>query len=451
VSIMRRVAATVAACLVASAAAAAGDPAARMDEVVQSYVKSKDNPFIGAVLVERSGQALLSKGYGSANLEWDVPNTPTTKFRLGSVTKQFTAAAILLLEDRGKLRVDDLVKKHLPDAPPAWDKVTIFHLLTHTSGIPSFTAFPDYGSLQSLPTFPKELVRRFRDKPLDFEPGEMWSYSNSGYVLLGYLIEKISGESYDDFLRKNVFEPLEMKDSGYDSPAAIIPRRASGYSPGRKGSPVNTRFLHMTVPHAAGGLYSTTEDLGRWVHGLFGAKLLSAASLQKMITPFKQDYALGLAVSTVRGHKKIEHGGGIEGFNTHLAYYPDDQLIVAVLGNLNGGAPYDIAGKLAALALGEEVVLPSERKEVSVPPEVLAAYVGTYDITPTFSIVVTLEGGQLMAQGSGQPKLPIFAVAENRFFLKAVDAELEFVKGDKGEVTHLLLRQGPGEAKGVRK
>lgn len=449
-SIRRRLIDTVAASLLASAAAAA-NPAARMEEVVQSYVKNKDNPFMGVVLVERSGQILLSKGYGSANLEWDIPNTPTTKFRLGSISKQFTAAAILLLEDRDKLKVDDLVKKHLPDAPPAWDKVTIFHLLTHTSGIPSFTAFPDYPSLQALATFPKELVRRFRDKPLDFEPGEKWSYSNSGYALLGYLIERISGEGYSDFLRKNVFEPLEMKDSGYDSPAAIIPRRASGYSPGRKGSPVNTRFLHMTVPYAAGGLYSTTDDLLRWVHGLFGGKLLSTASLEKMITPFKQDYALGLGVSTVRGHKKIEHGGGIEGFNTHLAFYPDDQLIVAVLGNLNGGAPYDIAGKLAALALGEEVVLPSERKEVSVAPEILLRYVGTYEIAPTFSIVITLEGGQLMAQGSGQPKLPIFAVTENRFFLKAVEAELEFVKSDQGEVTHLLLRQGAGEAKGVRK
>jgi CubicO group peptidase (beta-lactamase class C family) len=450
VTLARRLIGTAAASLLASVAAA-DNPAARMEEVVQSYVTNKDNPFMGSVLVERSGQILLSKGYGSANLEWDIPNAPTTKFRLGSLTKQFTAAAILLLEDRSKLKVDDPVKKYLPDAPPAWDKVTILHLLTHTSGIPAFTAFPDYASLQTLPTFPKELVRRFRDKPLDFEPGEKWDYSNSGYALLGYLIERISGESYRDFLRKNVFEPLEMKDSGYDSPAAIIPRRASGYSPGRKGSPVNTRFLHMTIPYAAGGLYSTTEDLLRWEHGLFGGKVLSAASLEKMITPFKQDYAMGLGVSTVRGHKKIEHGGGIEGFNTQLTYYPDDQITVAVLGNLNSGAPSDIAGKLAALALGEEVVLPAERKEVYVAPEILASYPGTYEFSPTLTIAVILEGGQLMAQANGGPKFPLLAVAENRFFLKVAEAELEFVKSDQGEVTHLLLRQGGGEQKGVRK
>jgi CubicO group peptidase (beta-lactamase class C family) len=403
------------------------------------------------VLVERAGEVLLNNGYGSANLEWDIPNTPTTRFRLGSITKQFTAAGILLLEERGKLRLDDPVKKHMPDAPAAWDKITIFHLLTHTSGIPSFTSFPEQASINPLPTFPKEVVRRFRDKPLEFEPGEKWSYNNSAYVLLGYLMERISGQSYREFVEQNIFQPLGMKDSGYDSPSAIIPRRASGYSRGRKGSPVNARIIHMSIPYSAGALYSTTEDLVRWQHGLFGGKLLSAASLEKMITPFKQDYALGVAVSTVKGHKKIEHGGGIEGFNTQLAYYPDDKLIVAVLGNLNGQAPFDIAAKLASLAMGEKVVLPSEQKEVSVPLEILAAYVGTYELAPDFSIAVTLEGGQLVTQGSGQPKLPIFASSENRFFLKVVEAEIEFVKGEKGDVTHLLLYQGGREIKGVRK
>lgn len=441
---------TVAAVLL-TAVATAEDPAARMEEVVQSYVKDKDKAFMGTVLVERAGVILLNKGYGSANLEWDIPNTPTTRFRLGSITKQFTAAGILLLQERGKLELEDPIKKHMPDAPAAWDKVTILHLLTHTSGIPSFTSFPEQASINPLPTFPKELVRRFRDKPLEFEPGEKWSYNNSGYVVLGYLMERISGQSYSAFLQQNIFEPLAMKDSGYDSPSAIIPRRAAGYSPGRKGSPVNARAIHMSIPFSAGALYSTTEDLLRWQHGLFGGKLLSAASLEKMITPFKQDYALGVGVSTVKGHKKIEHGGGIEGFNTQLSYYPDDKLIVAVLGNLNGQAPYDIAAKLASLAMGEKVVLPSEQKEVSVPPEILAAYVGTYELSPGFSIAVTLEGGQLMTQATGQPKVPIFASSESRFFLKVVEAEIEFVKAEKGDVTHLVLHQGGREIKGARK
>ncbi|HME00609.1 MAG TPA: serine hydrolase [Terriglobia bacterium] len=425
----------------------AQDNVPRMEQVVQSYVSSKQ--FMGSVLVARGGTVLLDKGYGFANLEWDIPNSPTTKFRLGSLTKQFTAASILLLEERGKLKVDDPVKKYMPDAPPAWDKVTIYNLLTHTSGIPSFTGFPDYQSTEAIATTPEKLVARFRDKPLEFQPGEKWSYSNSGYVLLGYLIEKISGESYEKFVQENIFTPLGMRDSGYDSNSAIIPRRAAGYSPGPNG-PQNTGFIHMSIPFSAGGLYSTTEDLLRWEQGLFGGKLLSPASLEKMTTPYKQDYACGLAVSTVKGHKLIEHGGGIEGFNTSLKYYPDDKLTVVVLGNLNGSAPGDIAANVAALAHGESVVLASERKEIAVPPKTLADYVGRYELNPNFILVVTLENGQLMAQATGQPKIPVFAETETKFFLKVVDAQIEFFRNEKGEVTHLVLHQGGQDTKGLK-
>lgn len=290
-----------------------------MEQVAQSYVNNKQ--FMGSVLVAQNGKLLLNKGYGFANLEWNVPNSPESKFRLGSVTKQFTAACILMLEERGKLKIDDPVKKYMPDAPAAWDKVTIFHLLTHTSGIPSFTGFPDYASTEAIATTPEKSVARFRDKPLEFQPGEKWNYSNSGYVLLGYLIERISGESYSQFVQKNIFTPLGMKDSGYDSNSAIILHRASGYTPNEKGL-INTGYIDMTIPLSAGGLYSTTLDLLKWEEGLFGGKLISVASLQKMTTPFKNDYAFGLGVRTVNGHKLIEHGGGIEGFNTDLATFP---------------------------------------------------------------------------------------------------------------------------------
>jgi CubicO group peptidase (beta-lactamase class C family) len=263
------------------------DPVPRMEELVQSYVTEKK--FMGSVLVARGDKVILSKGYGSANLEWDIPNSPTTRFRLGSVTKQFTAACILLLEERGKLKVDDPVKKYLPDAPATWDKITVFNLLTHTSGIPNFTSFPDYSSTEAIPTTPEKLVARFRDKPLDFQPGEKWQYSNSGYILLGYLIEKISGQSYADFVQQNIFQPLGMKDSGYDSNSTVIGHRASGYTTGAHGM-VNAGYVDMSIPFSAGALYSTTEDLLRWEQGLFGGKLLTAASLEKMTTPFKSNY-----------------------------------------------------------------------------------------------------------------------------------------------------------------
>jgi CubicO group peptidase (beta-lactamase class C family) len=202
---------------------------------------------------------------------------------------------------------------------------------------------------------------------------------------------------------------------------------------------------------SAGALYSTTENLLRWEQGLFGGKLLSAASLQKMTTPFQHEYACGLGVSTTKGRKVVEHGGGIEGFNTQLSYYPEDKLTVVVLGNLNGSAPGEIAAKLAAVVHGEKVVLPTERKESKVPATILAGYVGNYELAPDFVLTVTLEGDQLMTQATGQPKIPIFAESETVFFTKVVDAEIEFFKNEKGEVTHLVLHQGGLDTKGAKK
>ncbi len=343
-----------------SIGSAAQNMSARFDKIIQYYVSN--HQFMGSVLVAKGDQTLLDRGYGSADLEWSVPNSPTGKFRLGSITKQFTATCILLLEERGKLKVQDLVKKYVPDAPAAWDKITIYHLLTHTSGIPNFTSFPDYSRSEAIATTPQQLVDRFKNKPLDFEPGSKWSYSNSGYVLLGYIVEKVSGESYQHFLQENIFTPLEMKDSGYDSNRAVIPHRVSGYTPGPSGIE-NAGFINMTIPFSAGSLYSTTEDILRWHRGLFGGKILSVASLKEMTTPFRNDYAMGLMVQTRNGRRVIWHGGGIEGFNTAESYWPNEKLSVIVLANLNGQAPDEIANDLAAVVHGERVTLSSEREE----------------------------------------------------------------------------------------
>jgi CubicO group peptidase (beta-lactamase class C family) len=420
----------------------------RIDEIIQSYVSDKQ--FMGTVLVARDQTVILDKAYGFANLEWSVQNTPTTKFRLGSITKQFTSACVFLLQERGKLKIDDPVKKYMPDAPAAWDKITIYHLLTHTSGIPSFTSFPDYHSTEATPTTPEQLVARFRDKPLEFQPGGKWNYSNSGYVLLGYLIEKISGQTYEKFVQENIFTPLGMKDSGYDSNSEIIVHRASGYTPSKDGVE-NAGYIDMTIPLSAGALYSTTEDLLRWEQGLFGGKVLSPASLLKMTTPFLNDYACGVAVHVEKGHKLIDHGGGIEGFNTQLSYYPDDKLTIIALSNLNGSAPGAIATNLAATIHGEKVVLPSERKEIKLPTKTLAQYVGDYQLSPNFSLNIRLEGDQLISRATGQGDLKIYPESETMFFTKDLDAELEFVKNEKGEVTHLILHQNGHDTKGPKK
>ena len=421
----------------------AQDPTVRMQQIIKSYVD--DKTFMGTVLVEKDGKLLINEGYGSADLEWKIPNIPSAKFRLGSLTKQFTAACVLLLEERGKLKVEDPVSKYMPDAPAAWQKITIYNLLTHTSGIPNYTSFPEYRLIEWKDTTPAELVARFRDKPLDFEPGSKFSYSNSGYVVLGYLVEKISGQSYGDFLQENIFKTLGMADTGMDSTAAILPQRAQGYQPSAHGIE-HAGYTSMTGPFSAGALYSTTGDLVKWEKGLFGGKVLSAASLAKMTTPFKEDYGFGLLVRTRDGHKLITHGGGIEGFNTSLNFYPDDKLIVVVLGNLNGGAPDQIASYLGRVALGQPVVLNSERKEISVAPAILADYAGTYQLTPTINNVISVKDGHLMTKLGNQPELQLYAESETKFFLKVADAQVEFFRDPSTHaVTHLTMYQGGGE------
>ena len=322
-------------------------PAQAFQKVMQPYVDART--FMGSVLVARKGKIIFNHSYGMADLEWSVPNSPTTRFNIASMTKQFTAAAILLLEDRGKLKTSDPVKKYLPDAPSSWDNITIYHLLTHTSGISDDAAKYQPG--------PPELLL-FNDLPLDFQPGERWSYTNLGYIVLGYLLERVVRQSYEAFVQENLFKPLGMNDSGMFSYVTVIPRRASGYWPGRDGIE-NAERPDFRLGFSAGSLYSTTEDLLRWEEGLFGGKLLSAASLHKMITPFKGDYACGLYVRRVNGHLMIEHDGNNIGFNADMAYYPEESIAVIVLANLNGSVTSEIARALAALAHGETPRTPS--------------------------------------------------------------------------------------------
>lgn len=296
-----------------------------MQRIIDAFVAKG---FMGAVLAVKGTQTLIDEAYGFADLEWNIPNVNVGKFRIGSITKQFTAASVLLLEERGKLKIEDPVIKYLSDAPAQWGKITVFNLLTHTSGIPSFTDFPDYEATKWKDTNPHELVSRFIATPLEFEPGTMARYSNSGYVLLGLLVEKISGRSFGEFLRQNIFAPLGMADTAMDDNSNILPRRVKGYLPSTSGlKPAN--YISMTIPYSAGALYSTTGDLLKWQRGLFGGKVLAPVSLTKMTKPYKDNYALGLFIQTKNGHKVIYHGGGIDGFNSSVMFYPRHNLVVS--------------------------------------------------------------------------------------------------------------------------
>ncbi len=436
-----RVGSLVACVLFATARGSAQDIASKIEAYMNAHVRV--NHFSGAILVAREGRVILSKGYGWANIEHEVPNTPQTKFRLGSITKQFTAMAILLLEERGRLSVHDPICTYVPNCPEAWREVTIHHLVTHTSGIPNFTSFPDYVRTQCLeePSPPASTLERFRNKPLDFRPGERMSYSNSGYIVLGYIIEKVAGESYEAFLRKNIFEPLKMANTGYESRGAILKHRAAGYS-WQGDQLINAAYIDMTIPHAAGGLYSTVEDLFLWDQALYAERLVSKASLERMFTPFKDNYAYGWMVTTHLKRKMIGHGGRINGFSTFIARYPDDKVLVVVLSNIESAPSGRIARDLAAIVFGEPYELPRERVAVKLDPKILDAYVGQYELAPNLLLTIIREGDRLLVRVGGQPPIELFPESETRFFLRVVDAEITFVKNERGEITHLVLHQG---------
>ena len=446
----RMIAAVVAcACIVGSAKLGAGEQnddaalKARLEQIASSY--TPNDAFMGTVLVTEGDRVLLDKGYGMASLEWQVQNTPEAKFRLGSLTKQFTATLVLLLQQDGKLNVNDPVSKYLPDAPKTWEKITLANLLGHTSGIPNFTSFKEFGAWSMSAHTPEEEIAFFRDKPLDFEPGSKFAYSNSNFIVLGVVIEKVSGKKYGDLLRERIFDPLGMKDTGLDNDELVLPKRAEGYRPGPHGVEV-ARSESMTIPWSAGALYSTTGDLLKWEHGLFGGKVLNPDSLKQMTTPGKGDYGFGVFIQTKDGVRVVSHGGGIEGFNTQLEYAPEKQIAVVVLSNVNGGAPDSMGGQLMDTMLGKTVVLAGERKPVPIEKDKLARFVGVYDLAPTFALTVAVSGDHLTVQGTGQPALAVMYQGEREghpvFFAPQPNAEFEFVPDASGAITSLILHQG---------
>ncbi len=441
---------TLALALVLSARAVLAQPdlAGKLDAIANAYAGKKG--FMGSVLVAKGGNVLFEKAYGMANVEWDVPNTLDTKFRLGSITKQFTATAILQLQEQGKLSVDDPIAKYVENAPDAWKGVTIHHLLSHTSGIPSYTDTSDFPTpkFMRIPLQPLEIVMLSKDKPLEFQPGEEWKYDNTGYVLLGYIVEKVSGEKYDEYVKKHIFDPLDMKDSGYDWSKPVLHYRAAGYTWSGKAY-VNADYLDMSLPHAAGSLYSTVRDLYRWDRALYTEKVLSKKSLDKMFTPVKNDYAYGWFVTKTKDRTRVTHGGGINGFATMINRYPDQDAVVVVLSNVENADAGGVAGNMVNALFGDKVELPWERKEIAVDSKILDRYTGTYDLGP-LTMVVTNEEGKLMVLPSGQPKLQAFAESETRFFLKMVDASFDFVLGDDGRAKEMIVHQGGANITGKR-
>lgn len=324
----------------------AQDKAKQIDDLISKF--NEYGQFNGSALVAENGKIIFKKGYGFANIEWDIANQPDTKFRLGSISKQFTALLIVKLAEEGKIKLDVPITTYLPNYPKATgDKITIHHLLTHTSGIPNYTSFPDFFKDKSRnPYTPEEFVKTFWNLPLEFTPGEKFNYSNSGYFLLGYIIEKITGKSYEQYLQETILTPLKMVNTGYDHSDIILKNRAAGYEKRGKNI-VNTSYIDMSLPYAAGSLYSTVEDLYLWDQALYTTKLLSPASMESLFKPYiaigggDESYGYGWFLSEAnygaKGKVKIvEHGGGINGFNTIISRIPADKDLIVLLNNTGG-------------------------------------------------------------------------------------------------------------------
>ena len=330
----------------------------RIDSVVQAEMARSKTPGM-SVAVQRGNDILLARGYGLADVEHSVPASAETVYRIGSITKQFTAAAIMQQVEAGKIGLQDELAKLLPGYPVQGHRVTLHHLLTHTSGIKSYTSLgPKFWNEASrMDLSDSQMVALFQDAPFDFEPGAKWLYNNSGYYLLGMIVEKASGLPYRKYLRERLLEPLGLRATSYCAERPIVPHRAQGYEV-REGVLMNDDPIGMNTPGAAGAMCSTVLDLLAWRRALFGNQVVNAESLGRMTTPVRLNndsvttYGYGLGIGTLDGHRSISHGGGINGFITQLSYYPDDDITVAVLGNLGGAPSGRVAQLIARLMLG---------------------------------------------------------------------------------------------------
>ena len=318
--------------------------ATKLDTYLENLNSSGD--FSGSVAVTIDGETLLAKGYGLANEELDKAASLRTKYRIGSVTKQFTSMAILILQEQGMLKLEDSLGTHLRDVPANWANVTLHQLLTHTSGIMHSWALSGFAETMMIPATLDETLLRFHDQRLLFEPGTSFTYSGVGYFLLAKVIETVSGRSYEEFLRAEIFSPLGMDDTGADTPDAVLKDRASGYIL-EEGVLKNAPVIFMPILTGGGNLYSTVKDLSEWERALTAQRLISPESYDAMYRPELANYAYGWRVGDRDGRREFRHGGGVAGFRAHILRIPDEHLCVIVLSNVQHAAPEQIANQLA--------------------------------------------------------------------------------------------------------
>lgn len=424
------------------------DFAAKAEEYMRARVRVTG--FSGSVLVAREGKPLLRAAYGLADRSFEIRNTPETKFRLGSVTKPFTAAAILLLQSRGLLNVDDPVSRYSPSWPAGWSGVTLGHLLTHTAGLPRLTiAWPmadvsglsRSGPLQRPPSVLDLATPAERLQPLDFTPGKSFAYSNIGYVILGEVIERVSGKPYAAFMQENVFLPLGMVNTGAEDPRRIEPRRARGYARA-DAELVEAGYVDLRLVGGAGALYSNVDDLLRWDRALAAGRWLPGPELQRMFTPALSEYAHGWWVQNRFGRRVQWHRGNVQGFISIIVRYPDEQLFLAVQSNVEGTQVLAICNELAAMAFGLPYEMPRDRRVASLDPKVFDAYAGKYENVERSEDTFALrrDAGRLLIEFPGGGSFEALPESPTRLFARVVEWEASFVLDGRGEVGEVRIR-----------
>ncbi|UCE58504.1 MAG: serine hydrolase [Phycisphaerales bacterium] len=429
------------------------DTAAALDKMLSS-IYPPNEPGV-SVLVARDGEIVLRKGYGLANMEHNIPITPQTVFRIGSMTKFFTATAILMLEEQGRISLEDEVTRFLPDYPTHGEKITVKHLVAHTSGIWDYLNMPKMQDGWREDITPQSLIDLFKDRPLAFKPGEGFAYSNSNYILLGAIIEKVTGQTYQAFVQEHIFAPAGMRNTCYGGHRKIIPNRATGYEPSEAGGYLNARFLNMTEPYAAGGHVSTVDDLWRWNKAYLGGRVITQETLSRALTRFTLDngkevpLACGCGISSFQGHDIIVYAGGIHGFSTQAVVMPDENLHVIILSN-NPRHPRGLAGvaaKVTAIAMGRPL---EEPRPVELDKSVLDSLAGTYRVPDDEGFlahggdewIIGVKGERLYWEHSGRGrKQSLLALTETDFYFK-IDAlrRIQFVRDGSGKVSHVLLQ-----------
>ncbi len=412
----------------------------KVDEYVQAFLEVKN--FSGSVLIAKGGQILVRRGYGMANYELDVPNIPESCFHIASISKTFTAATILLLEERGLLSVDDPLTKFIPDYPSG-DRITIHHLLTHTSGIPDINDFLEYTAKSKSPQTPESIIAMFKNRRLIMEPGERYSYSNSNYNVLAFIIEKLSGQSYGAFLEKNIFRRLGMKDTAHDGrPQDLVLHRASGYVPTGLEGLENAPYLDWSIKTGNGSLISTVDDLYKWDRALYTDKLLKRATRERMFTvPY------GWFVGKKHERRVVRYNGRSPGFQCEIQRYVDDDACLIVLSNNYSGTASLMIDDLAAILFGKEYEVPRLARNFQVDKRTAGSLIGTYQggqdfIRPGARISVENRGDYLVLNWGGGYISALIPLADGSFLDRLFGGRVEFGRDQRGQVDQLIWRSG---------